>query len=194
MKTNRLIWTLGWITMGSLAALQGCGGDDDDGGDSSGGKGGEAGEETGGTSSGGTSTGGRGGTTTGGTTSGGTSSGGTSTGGMGGAEGGVGGEDTGGGAGGSGPGDRQAACDEYCQVYYEAGCEAFDGGYYGTEMGCANLCAMTIWELGEDGDAAGNSVHCRLTHANNALNAATAELTETHCGHARAEPTGVCVP
>jgi hypothetical protein len=184
--------------MGSLAALQGCGGDDDDGGDGSS-TGGEAGDGSGGTatggragsSTGGTSTGGRAGSSTGGTATGGRA--GSSTGGAGGAPGGMGGEDTGGGAGGASGGDREAACTDYCDVYYQAGCDAFDGGYYGTEENCVTTCTGAIWDTGEPGAGSGNSVHCRLTHAGYANDAASAEETETHCGHARATPMGVCV-
>jgi hypothetical protein len=177
--------------MGSLAALQGCGGDDDDnGGDGS--KGGEAGDGSGGTatggrggsSTGGTSTGGRGGSSTGGS-----STGGSSTGGAGGAPGGMGGEDTGGGAGGASGGDREAACTEYCELYYEVGCEMFDANYYVNVAGCQGNCNVAIWELGEPGDMAGNSVHCRLTHAG----LASEGMTQVHCGHAAANSTGQCV-
>jgi hypothetical protein len=181
--------------MGSLAALQGCGGDDDDGG-GDGSTGGEAGDGSGGTSTGGRAGSSTGGTSTGGragSSTGGSSTGGSSTGGAGGAPGGMGGEDTGGGAGGASGGDREAACTDYCNVYYQAGCDAFDGGYYGTEENCVTTCTGAIWETGEPGAGSGNSVHCRLTHAGYADDAASAEETQTHCGHARATPMGVCV-
>lgn len=195
MKTTGLYWTFGWITMVSLAAMQGCGDDDgDDGGGATGGSGGEAGEDTGGSSG----SSGRGGSSSGGTSSGGgggrggTSSGGTA-GSMPGGMGGEGGEAVGGeGGGGDGSGDREAACADYCQTYFDTGCEAFDGNYYGNESQCATICSTSNWTLGEEGDAAGNSVHCRLTHAGFAADATGAQI-ETHCGHASANSTGQCV-
>jgi hypothetical protein len=186
MKTNSLFWALSWVAVGSFAAMQGCGGDDDDGGDgSSGGKGGSAGSATGGKGgSAGSATGGKGG------------SAGSATGGKGGtagAPGGAGGEggnSVGGEGGGSGE-SRAEVCADYCQLYFDTGCSAFDGGFYGTVAGCQTLCETSVWELGEPGAAAGNSVHCRLTHAGLAA-AATDPMT--HCGHARADSTGICVP
>jgi hypothetical protein len=97
------------------------------------------------------------------------------------------------GEGGASGGDRAAVCTEYCDIYYQAGCDSFDGGYYGDEGNCVTVCTGAIWEFGDPGDGAGNSVHCRLTHAGYANDAATAEETETHCGHARATPMGTCV-
>jgi hypothetical protein len=192
MKTNSLFWALTWAAAGSLAIMQGCGGDDDDdGGDGGDDKGGSSG--SGGTTGGSSGSSGKGGTSgaSGSAGKGGTS-GSTSTGGSGGApggEGGGGGVPGGGGEGGAGA-TRAAVCADYCSAYYDAGCEAFDGGFYGTEAGCASLCEMAVWALGEPGDAMGNSVQCRLSHAEFA---AAASDPEMHCGHAAADSTGNCV-
>jgi hypothetical protein len=188
MKTNSLFWALCWVAVGSVATMQGCGGDDDDDGDDDGSMtGGSSGSNTGGSSTGGragSSTGGRAGSSTGGST----------TGGGGGAPGGMGGEGgnaVGGEGGGSGGGDRASACTDYCSTYFDTGCPMYDGGFYGTQAGCQTLCETSVWALGEPGDMAGNSVHCRLSHAE--LAAAASDPT-THCGHAKADPTGICVP
>ena len=183
--------------MGSIAALGGCGGDDDDaggGGDGKGGKGGSSGSGTGGSSTGGKATGGASGSSTGGKATGGASgsatggTAGTATGGAGGAPGGAGGE------GGASGGDRQAVCNDYCELYFDTGCEAFPANLnvYATVAQCEDICFQANWALGEPGDGAGNSVHCRLTHAGLASNASGADI-ETHCGHASATSTGNCI-
>jgi hypothetical protein len=187
MKTSRLIWTLGWITMGSLASLQGCGGDDDDGGDDGSSKGGEAGE-----SSGGSSTGGRGGTSTGGSSTGGSSTGGSSTGGAGGAPGGMGGEPSVGGEGGGGTTeDRATLCSSYCQAYYDKGCFAAAMDTYGDEQTCRDTCNSADWPDGTPGEASGNTLACRITHVG--LASATMRPDMLHCGHASEDPPNTCV-
>lgn len=186
MKTNKLIWTLGWITMGSLAALQGCGGDDDDGGDGSS-SGGEAGDGTGGNV-----TGGRGGSTGGSPTGGrGGSTGGTTQGGAGGAPGGMGGEPGVGGEGGGTTETRAAVCTEYCTLYEMKNCDEAAANTYGSQQDCIDTCGAADWEIGDRMDGSGNTVHCRLTHAG--LADGDNAPDELHCGHASAEPTGVCV-
>jgi hypothetical protein len=186
---SRLFWALGWATMGSLAALQGCGGDDDDGGD--GGGGGSAGKATGGSSgkaTGGTAgkgTGGSAGKATGGTAGKATGgAAGTATGGSGGEMGGAGGE------GGSVSEDRAAVCEEYCDAYYEIGCNtATTANTYTDEPNCRNVCNAADWPLGERGDAAGDTLHCRVSH----VGLASMGNTAVHCGHASENSTGVCV-
>jgi len=176
--------------MGSLAALQGCGGDDDDegtggGGGTSGSKatGGSAGSATGGKGTGGSGTGGKAtggsaGKGTGGSVTGGT--GGTATGGAGGAPGGAGGE------GGGNDGPRAAACADYCEAYYDAGCDGFDAtNSYESEDHCNAACMAADW--GIEGD--GNTIECRTTHAG----LAAGGDADTHCGHASANSTGICV-
>lgn len=186
MKANRLIWALGWVTMGSLAALQGCGGDDDDGGDDGSSKGGEAGEDTGGTSSGGSATGGRGGST-GGSTTGGSSTGGSATGGAGGAPGGMGGDEGGGeGGGGSGDAERVFACTSYCDAYFLNMCQTFDSNTYDDRDACQSTCEGSSWEIGVAGP--GDTINCRL---GNALLAVGAEQ-ETRCEYA-SEDSSVCM-
>jgi hypothetical protein len=173
--------------MGSLAALQGCGGDDDDegtggGGGSSGSKAtggtGTGGKATGGTGTGGKATGGTGtgGKATGGTGTGGTATGGTATGGAGGAPGGAGGE------GGGSDGTRAAACTDYCQAFEDAMCRTFQTNTYDDEADCRDVCNASDWAIGDEGDASGNSINCRLTHAG--LADANPAMRMLHCGHA----------
>ncbi len=186
MKTNRLFWTLGWVTMGSLAALQGCGGDDDEGAAT----GGSAGEDSGGTA--GTGTGGTAGKATGGTAgkaTGGTA--GTTTGGTAGTagtapEGGMGGDGVGG-EGGGGSVDRLALCTEYCQAYSDKAC--FDAALdtYDDEPTCRDTCVSSDWEIGADGAASGDSINCRLTHTGLA-SAPSPGPDMLHCGHASETP------
>jgi hypothetical protein len=184
MKTNRLIWALGWATMGSLAALQGCGGDDDDGG--TGGKAGSSGSAGKGGSSGKGGTAGQGGSSGKGGSSGqgGSGQGGSSgaTSGAGGAPGGAGGE------GGGASGDRVEACADYCEAYF-ATCESYTTNRYDDEADCNVVCADAPWELGDPGDGAGDTVHCRLTHAGYAADMDP----ELHCDHSSYEPSAVCI-
>jgi hypothetical protein len=171
--------------MGSLAALQGCGGDDDDGGDGGSETGGEAGESSGG-STGGNQTGGRGGST-GGSTTGGTNTGGSTTGGAGGAPGGMGGDDSvGGEGGGSGDVEREFACTSYCDAYFLNMCDTFDSNTYSNRNDCQSTCEDSSWEIGVAGP--GDTINCRL---GNALLAVGAEQ-ETRCEYA-SEESSVCM-
>jgi hypothetical protein len=197
MKTNSLFWAMSWVAAGSLAIVQGCGGDDDDSGGNTGGssgsggssgKGGSSGSSgsagKGGSSgsSGASGTGGKGGTAgQGGTTTGGTS-------GAGGAPGGAGGE-----GGGSAPDEtRVMVCGLYCASYYAAMCDDFDTDSYDNEADCNSTCVGSDWELGNPGGA-GDTISCRRDHAGLAQAATTPADRELHCGHASAESTGVCV-
>jgi len=189
MKTNRLIWALGWVTMGSLAALQGCGGDDDDGG--TGGKG---------NTGGGKATGGSGGKATGGSSgSGGKATGGSAgkgtTGGTSGTSG-AGGEPGGSGAGGEGGAGadplRLPACTVYCQGYVDAACQTSDADTYGDEPTCRDVCMAADWPIGTPGATSGDTIACRTTHTGLAF-AATVKRDETHCGHASENPPSTCV-
>jgi hypothetical protein len=193
MKTNSLFWAMSWVAVGSFAIMQGCGGDDDDegGGDGNGGKGGSSGSSTGGSATGGSATGGRGGSTTGGSSTGGSTTGGSS--GAAGAPGGAGGDDTGGGGeGGSGGQTRGELCVEYCSVYFANACNTSvnPANTYADQPTCEFVCANTLtWEIGEEG-VPGNTIWCRLDHANNAEETA---MRAAHCGHASENPTAVCV-
>ncbi len=198
MKTHRLIWTLGWITMSSLAALQGCGDDEEDNGDGGGAKGGGAGEAgdggTAGTTGGSGGSGARGGS---GGSSGATGGSGGATGGTGavsgagGAPGGAGGEG-GNGEGGAGNTDpqRMSACAQYCASYFTHGCDAFDTDTYNTVMACQSTCQDSDWGIGQPG-VVGDTIFCRLSHAD--LATGSAADVEMHCGHASENPTGVCL-
>ena len=198
MKPQRLIWTLGWITMSSLAALQGCGDDEDD--TASGGKGGKGGTSgaAGDAGDGGTAgnTGGTGGNTggtggnTGGTAgnTGGTA--GTPTGGAGGVpSGGQGGQ---GGEGGAGE-DRLTVCTAYCQGWVDKDCELSAANTYTDEPDCRDTCMNADWEIGEPGVGMGNTINCRLQHTMLAADPSPGP-DETHCGHASENSTGNCVP
>ena len=182
MKTNSLFWAMSWVAVGSFAIMQGCGGDDDDGGDgsSTGGKGGSSGSGTGGSA-----TGGKGGTNTGGS-----ATGGSATGGAGGAPGGAGGESSGGEGGGGQT--RGEVCVDYCEAYFTNGCNSSTtnpANSYTDQTTCEFVCANSAWELGSPGEV-GNTVWCRLDHANNA---AAAAMRTLHCGHASENSTGVCL-
>jgi hypothetical protein len=189
MKTNRLIWALGWATMGSLAALQGCGGDDDDAG--TGGKGGTSGSAGKGGTSGSAGKGGTSGSAGKGGTSGSAGKGGTSgtsgTSGAGGAPGGEGGE---GGAGSDML--RLAACTAYCQAYNDAQCFDADADTYGDEAGCRDVCVAADWPIGTPGAMSGDTIACRTTHSGLAF-ASVTKPDETHCGHASENPPAACV-
>jgi len=189
MKTNSLFWAMTWVAVGSFAMMQGCGGDDDDDGGSGDDKGGSSGSSSGGSS--GSNTGGSSGSNTGGTS--GTNTGGTSgtgTGGSAGAPGGAGGEG-GGSGGGSGDEERATVCGQYCTLYWSKVCYEAPSDTYTDQDDCQSTCEDASWGLGDSGDAAGNTVHCRLTHAGLATDMAPPD--NTHCGHASEVPTGVCV-
>jgi hypothetical protein len=190
MKTNRLVWALGWVTMGSLAALQGCGGDDDDGGTGgtssggSAGKGGSSGSAGKGGASGSAGKGGASGSAGKGGTSGSTTGG---TSGAGGEPGGAGGE------GGAGVDPlRYPACQGYCQVYQDAGCFDAAADTYDNEPNCRDTCMEADWPIGTVGAMSGDSIACRTTHSGLALASATMP-NETHCGHASENPPSACV-
>ena len=177
--------------MSSLAALQGCG--DDEEGDGGGGKGGTSGAagEAGDGGTSGTAGGGTGGSAGGGRGGTGGQTGGTggSVSGAGGAPGGAGGE--GGGDGGSGSGDPQrvAACNMYCTSYFSHGCDAFDDtNTYDDAPDCQSTCEGSAWDIGQPG-VVGNTIFCRMSHADLAV----APDVELHCGHASEDPTGVCL-
>jgi hypothetical protein len=183
--------------MSSLAALQGCGDDEEDtGGGGKGGTSGAAGEAgDGGTA--GSTTGGRGGSAGSGATggTGGATGGSGPTGGTSGAAGAPGGAGGAGGEGGGPPEDRMSVCSEYCQLYQDKDCELSDANTYegaNPEQTCRDTCNAADWELGERGAASGNTVHCRLTHAGLAA-APSPGPDQLHCDHASAEPSEVCV-
>lgn len=196
MKTNSLFWALTWAAVGSLAVMQGCGGDDDDdGGDGGDDKGGSSG--SGGTTGGSSGSGGKGGTSgSSGSAGKGGTAGTTSTGGSGGApggEGGGGGVPGGGGEAGGGPQTRGEVCVDYCTAYFTNGCGSTTtnpANSYADQPTCEFVCANTLaWDVGSTGEV-GNTIWCRLDHANNAAAAANRTL---HCGHASENSTGVCV-
>ena len=188
--TTKLLWAIGSISVLSLASLQGCGDDADDGDDTTGGTAGTAGTAGKGGSSG---KGGSGGTNGG---AGETGGGGEPSGGGGepaaaGTTGGGGEPAAGGmpGAGGGGGDERQTACADYCNVYFDA-CENDTNNDYQNEGACVTTCVESDWAL--EG-AAGDTIECRTIHANNASNPGNTEQeTEQHCGHAAADPTAVC--
>lgn len=192
MKTNSLFWALTWAAAGSLAVMQGCGGDDDDGGD--GGdddKGGSSG--SGGTTGGSSGSGGKGGTSGSSGSAGKGGTGGTApTGGAGGAPGGQGGEggNVSGGEGGGGTADpeRIAQCGVYCTSYFTNGCNTFATDTYDDQPTCQSTCQDASWPIGAPG-IAGDTIFCRQAHA--AM--ATGADQELHCGHASENPTAVCV-
>lgn len=193
MTTQRLIWTLGWITMSSLAALQGCGDDEDDGG-GGGGKGGTsgaAGEAGDGGTSGAAGSGARGGTGGSGATGGtGGATGGTgAVSGAGGAPGGAGGEGGQGEGGGGTDEQRASVCMTYCASYFSHGCDSFDDtNTYDDAADCQSTCEDSSWDIGVPA-VAGPTIWCRAGHADLAVGADQ----ELHCGHASEEPTGVCI-
>jgi hypothetical protein len=181
--------------MSSLAALQGCGDDEED--NTSGGKGGTSGAagEAGDGGTSGTPTGGRGGSAGSGGTTGGTGGSGP-TGGTAGTMGGAGGEPGGGagGEGGNGEGGggtvdqaRIDACGQYCTSYFSHMCETFDTNSYDDAADCQGTCEGSSWGIGAPG-VAGTTIWCRISHADMASGADQ----ELHCGHASENSTGVC--
>ncbi len=60
------------------------------------------------------------------------------------------------------------------------------GVQYADEASC--LAACSTWEVGVDGDTTGNTVYCRIYHANEAHNDPA-----THCPHAQEVPEDICV-
>lgn len=179
--------------MSSLAALQGCGDDEEDTGGKGGSSGnaGEAGDGGTSGSAGSSGSSGRGG-----------SSGSGGQGGTAGASGGTGGSVSGaggapggaGGAGGEGGATQTRAevCTDYCQAWVDKDCDRSAANTYTDEPDCRDVCNAADWELGEPGDATGNSVHCRLWHTGLAA-APNPDPDETHCGHASENSTGQCV-
>jgi hypothetical protein len=105
----------------------------------------------------------------------------------------MGGDDTGGGGeagGGTVDAAKVTACGQYCASYFLNMCETFDTDSYDNLAGCQNACEDSSWEIGQPG-VAGNTVMCRLSHADLAVAGADREM---HCGHASEDSTGVCVP
>ena len=76
-------------------------------------------------------------------------------------------------------------CGDYCEGM-ETICTGDNAVDFG-EMGCFKTCVG--YEIGAEGDTAGNSLACRLYH----LNVAGQEAPEMHCPHASPEGGGVCV-
>ena len=199
MKTTKLVYLVGSLCALSLVALQGCGDDAEEADGGSGGStagsssGGKGGSTSGGSTSGGSSSGGStsGGSSNGGSTSGGSSNGGSSNGGTdssGGDTGTAG--DTG--AGGAGASEKAAVCEEYCEVYFARNCDdetKNTDDTYADVDGCETQC-LTLQQLGSEGDSAGNTIHCRLSHAGFAPEGG--DGSDDHCGHAAFDSTGPC--
>jgi hypothetical protein len=86
--------------------------------------------------------------------------------------------DGGGGAGGEAP-----ICEQYCEAVM-AGCTG-EFAVYGDEAACHAVCAAM--PLGNPGDAGGNTVECRLTHAKSA-----SSEPSFYCPMAGPSGNGVC--
>ena len=174
----RTFWVSGLGAILSLGLVQGCGDDEDDG---TGGRGGRGG------SGGGAGTAGTGG------------------------KGGAGGQGGKAGAGGSagaagdsgadsGDGGRALTCDTYCDLI-TANCRSSDAGdggnfaQYDNRGECMSTCnaatsgAAPAWRLGSYG-VAGNTLGCRIYHADNAQSGA---IPSVHCQHAGEIPTAICL-
>ncbi len=99
-------------------------------------------------------------------------------------EGGNGGDGgSGGGGGGEGGGDPAAACETYCAAI-AVNCVAVNE-QYGNDESCRAFCSNL--PEGEDGAQTGNTLACRLYHAQEA-----ATDPDTHCVHAGPSGGGVC--
>lgn len=78
-----------------------------------------------------------------------------------------------------------AACSSYCTDMM-ATCTG-DNAQYESESACLSSCSGFA-TTGTDGDAAGNTLQCRVYH----LGVAASDAA-THCPHAGADGGGVCV-
>jgi hypothetical protein len=155
--------------MVSLAALSGCGSDDEE----------QTGTGDSGGSSGG-STGGSAGSATGGSATGGSATGGSATGGS------AGSAPQGGTGGSGGDGDRVETCRVYCVVYYDKDCGFSSANTYTNQADCRDVCVSSDWELGSPNDETGDSIQCRLTYAVAAQTTLSEdpEPDEANCGNA----------
>jgi len=87
----------------------------------------------------------------------------------------------------SGTTGAAGSCAEYCALYL-ANCAEGQGGSdtYPNEMACLNACAE--WDEGTPGDMNGDTVQCRIWHAE-----AAGDDPGTHCLHSQENPDGGCV-
>lgn len=80
-------------------------------------------------------------------------------------------------------GQLEAACEEYCGLIDDH-CTDADAQYTGPST-CRSVCAAM--DLGDPGDALGNSVECRTFHS-----VLAAESAVPHCAHAGPTGDGTC--
>lgn len=88
--------------------------------------------------------------------------------------------------------DKEEACIAYCELFTEI-CEAIEGGGlraydYENQLDCVERCVgEAAWEVGTLTN--GDTVMCRCLHSY----LAATQGANTHCYHARREPTGMCL-
>lgn len=80
-------------------------------------------------------------------------------------------------------------CEQYCTAFNDA-CSVVADDYTSIRT-CVDFCRDgASWERGRDGDVSGNTVGCRIYHAETA--ATPGEDREFHCGHAGITGDTIC--
>ena len=83
-----------------------------------------------------------------------------------------------------------ATCELYCSLVQTV-CTG-DNAQYDNETQCLTICKeWAAWDVGDADDTDGNTITCRLYHAN-AASSSDANAAETHCPHAGPSGGGVC--
>ncbi len=90
------------------------------------------------------------------------------------------------------PGGDAPTCEEYCTTLQAACTDSSVTNQFYDEEECNTYCLAVGWEAGTAGDTTGNTIACRLTHAERAASATGATPRAAFCDVAGSSGGNVC--